>query len=82
MRVRLTQGLTEGPSGNQAKFQLLDLGSAANIADSIVSLREENDRLRNMAASLRTEIEEIQHTLSPAASLVAPSHLKAFLESS
>jgi hypothetical protein len=82
MRVRLTKGLTQGPSGNQAQFQLLDLGSAENIADSIVSLREENDRLRSMAASLRMEIEEIQHSLSPAARLVAPSHLKASLEPS
>jgi hypothetical protein len=82
MRVRLTQGLTQGPSGNQAQTQLVDLSSAENIADSIVLLREENDRLRNMAAALRKETEEIRRSLSPAASLVAPSHLKAFLESS
>jgi hypothetical protein len=82
MRVRLTQGLTQGPSGNRAQTQHLDLCSAENIADSIVLLREENDRLRNMAASLRMETEEIRRSLSPAANLAAPSHLKAFLEPS
>jgi hypothetical protein len=82
MRVILTQGLTQGPSGNPAQTQHLDSSSADNIADSILLLREENDRLRNMAASLRRETEEMRRSLSPAARLVAPSHLKAFLESS
>jgi uncharacterized small protein (DUF1192 family) len=76
MRVRLTQG----PSGNQAQNQHLDLSSAENIADSIALLREENDRLRKMAASLSMETEDIRRSLSPpAASLVAASHLKSFL---
>jgi hypothetical protein len=75
MRFRLTQD----PSGNQAQFQHLDLGSGENIAFSIALLREENDRLRKMAASLSTETEEIRRSLSPAASPVATSHLKAFL---
>ena len=79
MRVILTQGLTQGPPGNQVQTQHLGLSSAENIADSIVLLREENDRLRNMAASLRMETEEIRRSLSPAASLVPASHLKAFL---
>ncbi len=76
MRVRLTQGLTQDPSGNQAQFQHLDLSSAEDIADSIVLLRQENDRLRKMAASLSMETERIRRSLSPAASLVVPSPLK------
>ena len=75
MRVRLTQG----PSGNQSQTQHLDLSNAENIADSIALLREENDRLRKMAASLSVEIEDIQHSLAPAASLVAASPQKSFL---
>ena len=74
MRVRLTQG----PSGDQAQTQHLDLSSAENIADSIALLREENDKLRKMAASLSMEIEDIQHSLAPAPSLVAAAP-KAFL---
>jgi hypothetical protein len=73
MRVRLTQG----PSGNQAQIQHLDLSSAEDIADTIALLREENDRLRKMAASLSIETEDIRRSLSPAASLVAAS--QAFL---
>jgi 2-keto-3-deoxy-L-rhamnonate aldolase RhmA len=75
MRVRLTQG----PSDNQAQIQHLDLSSAEDIADSIALLREENDRLRKMAASLSMETEDIRRSLSPAASLVATPHLKAFI---
>lgn len=75
MRVRLTQG----PSGDQAQIQHLDLSSAENIADSIALLREENDRLRKMAVSLSMETEDIRRSLSPAANLVAASHPKAFL---
>jgi hypothetical protein len=75
MRVRFTQG----PFDNQAQIQHLDLSSTENIAASIALLREENDRLREMAASLGMETEEIRRSLSPAASLVAASHLKAFL---
>jgi hypothetical protein len=79
MRVRLTQGLTQGPSGNQAQFRHLDSSGAESIADSIVLLREENDRLRSMAVSLSMETEEIRRSLSPAARLVVPCHLKEFL---
>jgi len=75
MRVRLTQG----PSGNQAQIPHLDFSSAESVADSIASLREENDRLRKMAESLSTEIEDIQRSLAPAASLAAASPQKSFL---
>jgi hypothetical protein len=75
MRVRLTQG----PSGSQAQIQHLDLSSAEDIADSIALLREENDRLRKMAASLSVETEDIRRSLSPTASLVVVPHQKAFL---
>lgn len=75
MRVRLTQG----PSDNQAQIQHLDVSNTENIVDSIALLREENDRLRQMAASLSIETEDIRRSLSPAASLVAASHPKAFL---
>lgn len=75
MRVRLTQG----PSGNQSQVQHLDLSSAENVADSIALLREENDRLRKMAESLSTEIEDIQRSLAPTASLVAAFPQKSFL---
>lgn len=73
MRVRLTQG----PSGNQAQIHHLDLSSTESIADSIALLREENDMLRKMAASLSAETEDIRRSLSPAASLVTAS--QAFL---
>jgi hypothetical protein len=36
-----------------------------NLADSIVLLRDENDRLRKMAASLNVEAENIRQSLSP-----------------
>ena len=75
MRVRLTQG----PAGNEAQIQHLDLSSAENIADSIALLQEENDRLRKIAASLIVETEDIRSSLSPAVSLVTTSPPKAFL---
>lgn len=75
MRVRLTQG----PSDNQAQTHHLDLNSAETIADSIALLREENDRLRKIAASLSIEIEDIRHSPAPAASLVVTTHPKAYL---
>lgn len=76
MRVRLTQGASD----DQAQVQHLDLSSSAeDIADSIALLREENDRLRKMADSLSIETEDIRRSLSPAASMMAESHPKAFI---
>ncbi|OJU25279.1 MAG: hypothetical protein BGN91_00775 [Nitrobacter sp. 62-13] len=39
--------------------------TAESIADSITLLRDENDRLRKMAASLSVEAENIRQSLSP-----------------
>ena len=42
--------------------------SVEDIADSIVLLRDENDKLRKMAASLSVEAEDIRQSLSPSKS--------------
>jgi len=39
--------------------------TAESIADTITLLRNENDRLRKMAASLSVEAENIRQSLSP-----------------
>ena len=39
--------------------------SVDSIADSIILLKNENDRLRKMAASLSVEAEDIRRSLSP-----------------
>lgn len=41
-----------------------------SIADSITLLKDENDRLRKMAASLSVEAEDIRRSLSPAKSTI------------
>jgi len=73
--------LTPRPSDHQPQTEHLDLNSAETIEDSIALLRDENDRLRKMAASLSMETEDIRRTLSPAESTAwwPSSHLKAFL---
>ncbi len=40
-------------------------GSVESIADSIILLRNENDSLRKMAASLSIEADNIRRSLSP-----------------
>jgi hypothetical protein len=68
MRLKFTQR----PSDFPPQFQHPDLSSVENvpdsaesIADSIMLLRDENDRLRKMAASLSMEAENIRRSLSP-----------------
>lgn len=39
--------------------------SVDSIADSIILLKDENDRLRKMAASLSVEAEDMRRSLSP-----------------
>jgi uncharacterized small protein (DUF1192 family) len=46
----------------------LDLSSVEDVVDYIALLREENDRLRRMAALLSAETEYIRHSLSPSRS--------------
>ncbi|WP_439924305.1 hypothetical protein [Nitrobacter sp. JJSN] len=68
MRLKLAQS----PSDYPPQIQHQDLSSfedlpdsAESIADSIVLLRDENDRLRKMVASLSGEAENIRQSLSP-----------------
>lgn len=68
MRLKLAQR----PSDYPPQIQHQDLSSFADlpdsvesIADSIVLLRDENDRLRKMVASLSVEAENIRQSLSP-----------------
>jgi hypothetical protein len=64
MRLKFTQR----PSDYPPKIQHLDSSRVENvsdspesIADSILLLRDENDRLRKMAASLSVEAENIRN---------------------
>jgi hypothetical protein len=68
MRLKFTQH----PSDHPPQIQYLDLNSGEDvpdsvdsIADSILLLKKENDRLRKMAASLSGEAEDIRRSLSP-----------------
>jgi hypothetical protein len=73
MRLKLTQR----PSDYQPQIQRPDLSSAKNIADSIALLRDENERLRKMAASLSMETEDIRRSLSTGSiAWWASSHLR------
>jgi hypothetical protein len=56
------------PSDCQPQIRHLDRGSVENIADSIALLRDENDRLRRVAAVLSAETEYIRRSLSPSGS--------------
>jgi hypothetical protein len=59
MRLKSTQrSYTYSP-----QIQHRDLRGAENITDSILLLRNENDRLREMAASLSMEAENIRRFL-------------------
>ena len=68
MRLKLEQR----PSAYPPQIQHQDLSNVEdspdtveNLADSIVLLRDENDRSRKMAASLNVEAENIRQSLSP-----------------
>jgi hypothetical protein len=68
MRLKFTQH----PSDYRPQIQRPDLSSVEDvpdsvdsIADSIILLKDENDRLRKMAASLSVEAEDIRRSLSP-----------------
>ncbi|EAQ37378.1 hypothetical protein NB311A_03684 [Nitrobacter sp. Nb-311A] len=68
MRLKFTQH----PSDYLPRIQHPDLSrvedvpdSADSIADSIILLKDENDRLRKMAVSLSVEAEDIRRSLSP-----------------
>jgi hypothetical protein len=61
MRLKCTQRPSAPPPH-------LDSGSVESIADSILLLKDENDRLRKIAESLSVETENIQRSLSPAKS--------------
>jgi len=77
MRLKYTQCRSISPQ----QVQHLDSSSAETIADSIVLLRDENDRLRKIVESLSVETENIQRALSPAKPRHwwPSSHLKALL---
>ena len=73
MRLKFTQH----PSDYLPQIQHADLSdiedapdSVDSIADSITLLKDENDRLRKMAASLSGEAEDIRRSLSPAKSTI------------
>ncbi|GAB1715484.1 MAG: hypothetical protein NTAFB05_05260 [Nitrobacter sp.] len=67
MRLKLTQR----SSNELPQIPHLDLDSvnavdtAESIADTITLLRDENDRLRKMAAMLSVEADGIRQSLSP-----------------
>ncbi len=64
MRLKFTQR----PSDYPPQIRHLDLSDAEDIADSIALLRDENDKLRKIAASLSVETENIRRSLAPAKS--------------
>jgi uncharacterized small protein (DUF1192 family) len=49
----------------ETQIRPLDLSSVENIADSIALLRDENDRLRRMAALLSAQTEYMRRSLLP-----------------
>lgn len=68
MRFKFTQH----PSDYLPQIQHLDLSNVEDVSDSvdsiadfIILLKDENDRLRKMAASLSVEAEDIRRLLSP-----------------
>lgn len=68
MRLKFTQHVSD----YLPQIQHADLSSVEDIpdsvdsiADSIILLKDENDRLRKMAASLSVEAEDIRRSLSP-----------------
>ena len=68
MRLKFTQHVSD----YFPQIQPPDLRSVGDIpdcvdgiADSIILLKDENDRLRKMAASLSVEAEDIRRSLSP-----------------
>jgi hypothetical protein len=68
MRLKLTQPSSDYPPQiSHPDFGSVEdsLDSAESIADSITMLRNENDRLRKMAAMLSVEADSIRQSLSP-----------------
>jgi hypothetical protein len=58
----------QSPFEFETKVRPLDLSSVENIADSIALLRDENDKLRCMAALLSAQTEYMRRSLAPAKS--------------
>jgi len=77
MRLKYPQRRSVSPQ----QVQHLDSCSVENIADSIVLLRNENDRLRKIAESLSVETQNIERSMSPtkSASWWHSPRLKALL---
>jgi hypothetical protein len=68
MRLKFTQHVSDylPQIGHPDLRSVEDIpDSVDSIADSIILLKDENDRLRKMAASLSVEAEDIRRSLSP-----------------
>jgi hypothetical protein len=68
MRLKLTQRSSDYlPRIPHPDLSSVDnpVDTAESIADSITLLRDENDRLRKMAAMLSVEADSIRQSLSP-----------------
>lgn len=79
MAFAMSPKLTQPPSDYSPQIPLQDWSSfkklpdtAESIVDSIMLLRDENDRLRRMAASLSVEAEDIRQSLSSTKSIGLP----------
>jgi hypothetical protein len=55
----------QSPFDFETQIRPLDLSTVENIADSIALLRDENDRLRRMAALLNAQTEHMRRSLLP-----------------
>jgi hypothetical protein len=64
-RAGIPMKFKQPPFEFETKVRPLDLSSLENIADSIALLRNENDRLRRMAALLSAQTEYMRRSLLP-----------------
>ena len=67
-RAGIPMKFKQPPFELETQIRPLDLSSVENIADSIALLRDENDRLRRMAALLSDQTEYMRRSLLPAKS--------------
>jgi uncharacterized small protein (DUF1192 family) len=64
-RGGIPMNFKQPPFEFESQIRPLDLSSVENIADSIALLRDENDRLRRMAALLSAQTEHMRRSLLP-----------------
>jgi hypothetical protein len=64
-RAGICMKFKQPPFDFETQIRPLDLSSVENIADSIALLRDENDKLRRMAALLNAQTEYMRRSLLP-----------------